>query len=161
MTAMELQWRLIPMKAAHLDQVVALEQVCFARPWSKGAFRSELTLPHSSSHIAKTTRCLESGSIIAYVCTQRILDELTILKIAVSAGWRSLGVGTAILRRIMGAAHQTGAKTVSLEVRPSNAGAVSFYRRLGLEVIGRRPGYYPETGEDALIMGKSLEGEST
>jgi ribosomal protein S18 acetylase RimI-like enzyme len=61
----------------------------------------------------------------------------------------------------MGAAHQTGAKTVSLEVRPSNAGAVSFYRRLGLEVIGRRPGYYPETGEDALIMGKSLEGEST
>ena len=39
-----------------------------------------------------------------------------------------------------------------LEVRPTNAEAVGLYERFGFRVIGRRKGYYFDTGEDALVM---------
>ena len=43
-----------------------------------------------------------------------------------------------------------------LEVRESNVAAISLYRKLGFEIIMKRPGYYTDTREDALIMGRRL-----
>ena len=46
-----------------------------------------------------------------------------------------------------------------LEVRPSNARALSFYRNRGFSQIGVRKDYYPaerNTREDALVMEKKL-----
>jgi ribosomal protein S18 acetylase RimI-like enzyme len=41
---------------------------------------------------------------------------------------------------------------VLLEVRPSNVEALGLYESLGFRVVGRRHGYYYDTGEDALVM---------
>ena len=41
---------------------------------------------------------------------------------------------------------------VGLEVRPTNAEARALYESFGFRVVGRRRGYYYDTGEDALIM---------
>ena len=38
-----------------------------------------------------------------------------------------------------------------------SAGAQNFYQRLGFRQDGIRPGYYPDTGEDALIMTRKLD----
>ena len=46
-----------------------------------------------------------------------------------------------------------------LEVRPTNAEALGLYERFGFRVIGRRKGYYFDTGEDALVMEARLSGE--
>jgi [ribosomal protein S18]-alanine N-acetyltransferase len=48
---------------------------------------------------------------------------------------------------------------VVLEVRPSNQHAVSLYESFGFRVVGRRRGYYYDTGEDALVMEVGLRGE--
>jgi ribosomal-protein-alanine N-acetyltransferase len=149
------------MGASDVDPVLALERTCFSSPWSRNAFLSEMALAHSGCFVAKTTGPLESGLIIAYVCTQRVLDELSILKIAVKPEWRSRGVGACLLRKSIEAASRKGARKAFLEVRPSNRRAVSFYRRQGFDLIGTRPHYYPETGEDALIMVRGLEGEKS
>jgi [ribosomal protein S18]-alanine N-acetyltransferase len=37
-------------------------------------------------------------------------------------------------------------------VRPTNVEAVMLYESFGFRVIGRRKGYYFDTGEDALVM---------
>jgi ribosomal-protein-alanine N-acetyltransferase len=47
---------------------------------------------------------------------------------------------------------QVGLKTQTLEVRESNAEAIKLYRKCGFVVKGRRPLYYADTHEDALIM---------
>ncbi len=51
---------------------------------------------------------------------------------------------------------RAGLRLVTLEVRAGNAGAQNFYLRLGFREDGIRPGYYPDTGEDALIMTREL-----
>jgi len=52
-------------------------------------------------------------------------------------------------------------KIVVLEVRPSNHHALTLYESFGFRVVGRRHGYYYDTGEDALVMEIALTGQST
>jgi ribosomal-protein-alanine N-acetyltransferase len=49
-----------------------------------------------------------------------------------------------------GLAH--GARHLTLEVRVGNDPAIALYRRFGMAPVGVRPNYYPESGDDALIM---------
>ena len=53
-----------------------------------------------------------------------------------------------------------GARYLTLEVRPSNEPALKLYGELGFEVVGVRPRYYSDNGEDALVMVKPLDGTS-
>jgi len=46
---------------------------------------------------------------------------------------------------------------VVLEVRPSNTEARTLYESFGFRVVGRRRGYYYDTGEDALVMEADLQ----
>jgi ribosomal-protein-alanine N-acetyltransferase len=45
-----------------------------------------------------------------------------------------------------------GARQAMLEVRAGNSGAQEFYRKFGFEVVYRRPRYYKDNHEDALLM---------
>ena len=50
-----------------------------------------------------------------------------------------------------------GASSVYLEVRPSNLPAIELYQKLGFNEIGRRPKYYTDSKEDAVVMMKDIE----
>jgi ribosomal-protein-alanine N-acetyltransferase len=47
---------------------------------------------------------------------------------------------------------EKGAQNAALEVRDSNAAAQAMYRRFGFQLVGRRPAYYKDNGEDAILM---------
>jgi [ribosomal protein S18]-alanine N-acetyltransferase len=47
-------------------------------------------------------------------------------------------------------------REVMLEVREGNHSAQGFYRFLGFREEGRRPGYYADPVEDAVLMRLSL-----
>ena len=51
-------------------------------------------------------------------------------------------------------AREEGARVAYLEVRAGNRGALSFYRSQDFRPAGCRPGYYPDTGEDALLLAR-------
>jgi ribosomal-protein-alanine N-acetyltransferase len=51
---------------------------------------------------------------------------------------------------------ERGCRYATLEVRPTNSPALGLYRKLGFRVVGRRRGYYSDTGEDALVMSRTL-----
>ena len=46
---------------------------------------------------------------------------------------------------------------VLLEVRESNTPARRLYEKLGFALEGRRPGYYQDPGEDALLFRLMLQ----
>ncbi len=100
---------------------------------------------------------LNTVDIIAYICFRMIADEMHILKIAVAPEWRHQGIALWLLEKSLENAVKKGAEVTYLEVRPSNNPAIGLYNKAGFRVVGKRPNYYSETREDALVMIKYLK----
>lgn len=81
-----------------------------------------------------------------------VIDELQIDNIAVKPAFRQKGLGTKILRMALSEAAGKGAVSAFLEVRSNNQPALELYTRSGFIVVGRRPDYYQNPADDALIM---------
>ena len=95
------------------------------------------------------------AQVVGYGAVLQQLDEAHVTDLAVAAGWRRQGVGTALLEELVRRVRERGALAVTLEVRAGNTAAQELYRRRGFVVEGRRRGYYPD-GEDALILWRHL-----
>lgn len=83
-------------------------------------------------------------------------DEAAHLNLlAVEPSCRRGGLGSRMVRWLEASAQVAGTFDISLEVRAGNAGARSFYRRLGYREADWLPGYY-ERIEDAVRMTRDL-----
>ncbi len=136
-----------PMTERDLEQVLAIENDAFPLPWTRNHFLDELNSPHSFPLVALG----QDGLVLGYVCPMQLLDEGHILDVAVRKDFCGRGVGRLLVETALRMCREKGADFVSLEVRPSNAAAISLYLRLGFAAVGRRKAYY-ENGEDALLM---------
>lgn len=141
------------MRPEDLDEVLAIERVSFSMPWSRGAFLYEM----QQNRVARCWVMHEDGRVLGYLCLWEIADELHITNIAVHATCRRQGIGRELLRGVLDDARQRKLRLVVLEVRPSNTEARTLYEAFGFRIIGRRRGYYYDTGEDALVMEAELQ----
>jgi [ribosomal protein S18]-alanine N-acetyltransferase len=82
-----------------------------------------------------------------------------VTNVAVHPGRRRQGIARALLGGVIDDGRARKLRMVVLEVRPSNRDALTLYESFGFRVVGRRRGYYYDTGEDALIMETTLAGE--
>ena len=149
-------WQWEPISEKLLESVWSIETASFSKPWSLPSFREEILAKDALNFVILDPTPEKDGSVIAYICLRLTDNEMSVLKIAVAPPWRGRGIGTWLLSRALGLALEKGARISYLEVRPSNLAALALYRKLGFEVAGIRPRYYPETQEDALVMIKSL-----
>lgn len=100
---------------------------------------------------------VETGTTPAgFLVARCAADQMEILNLAVEPSSRRRGTASRLLEAVLTSGRQEGARTVFLEVRTSNAGAIAFYRRHGFEVSGRRAGYYFDPKEDALVLTREL-----
>ncbi|MCU4927017.1 ribosomal protein S18-alanine N-acetyltransferase [Halobacteria archaeon AArc-dxtr1] len=137
---------------ADLLGIVRIENASFSQPWPYDAFESFLAEP---GFLVAT----EGGRITGYVVadvTPSLGCRLGHIKdLAVHPDRRGTGIGSTLLGRALVVLAAHGATSVKLEVRPSNDGARSLYRRFGFEPTRRLDGYYGD-GEDALVMVRDL-----
>jgi ribosomal-protein-alanine N-acetyltransferase len=85
-------------------------------------------------------------------------EEAHLLNLSIASGWQRRGYASFLLRHLLGVARGHGAKSVFLEVRPSNLAARALYAGFGFSEVGRRRGYYPARGgrEDAIVLALPL-----
>jgi ribosomal-protein-alanine N-acetyltransferase len=140
------------MTVADLPRVLELERLAFASPWTEANFRHEV----ESNPLAWNVVVERDGVLAGFACAYLVADELMINDIAIDPAQRRRGVGRALVRHILDGARVRGCRRATLEVRPSNTGARRLYDGFGFEVVGRRRGYYADTGEDALLMLRAL-----
>ncbi len=148
-------WSVEPLTVADLDEVLAIERASFATPWSRGAFLYEL----KQNPMARCWVVRGRGSaprVLGYLCLWEIPPEIHITNMAVHREWRRQGIGRSLLGAILEDARRRQLTIALLEVRPANTEARGLYEDLGFRVIGRRKGYYVDTGEDALLMKADL-----
>lgn len=137
------------MNEADVSRVAALEACCFRDPWSERSIASELDNP-----LAYWLVAVENGNVIGYVGSQTVIDEADMMNIAVSDDFRRRGVAKSLILQLVSELKQRGAVSLSLEVRNSNAPAIALYESLGFQQVGKRPNYYRNPKEDALILRK-------
>jgi ribosomal-protein-alanine N-acetyltransferase len=140
--------RLTDLRDADLEQVVEIEEASFANPWQRTHFELEI---HENRRAINRVVRLEDR-VLAYTCVWETGDVLKINNIAVRPGLRRRGLGRWLLHRTLDEARRRGCTVARLEVRPSNAAAVRLYRAHGFREVGRLRGYYPQDGEDAIVM---------
>jgi ribosomal-protein-alanine N-acetyltransferase len=136
------------MRVEDLDAVLEIERTSFTMPWSRGAFTYEI----ERNRVARCWVMREGERVAGYLCLWEVADEVHITNIAVHPAARRQGIARAMLGHVLDDAARRSLSLVGLEVRPTNVEARTLYESFGFRVVGRRRGYYYDTGEDALIM---------
>jgi [ribosomal protein S18]-alanine N-acetyltransferase len=95
-------------------------------------------------------------AVVGFVIARNIPPEVEVLNIAVAPEARRHGVGSDLFDRALEWARSTGATHAILEVRSSNDSALRLYHRREFHVVGRRPRYYSNPVDDALLLTASL-----
>ncbi|MBP8294737.1 MAG: ribosomal protein S18-alanine N-acetyltransferase [Burkholderiales bacterium] len=140
------------MVEADLAAVVALDRSSHFTPWTEDNFKDAL---------AAGNLCLvgeQDGALVACAVLQLAGGEAELLTMAVLPAARRMGLGRQLLRELIARAAANRAAAIWLEVRESNAAAISLYREAGFAEIGWRKGYYrtPAGREDAIMMRLAL-----
>ena len=142
------------MNKEDLDDILEIENASFSMPWTRASFENELL-----NSMALYT-CLEcDGKVVAYVGLWKIYDEGHITNVAVLPSYRGLGLSKILLSNLFEICLNNGIARLTLEVRESNMVAINLYQHMGFISSGKRPRYYSNPIEDAIIMWKELDYE--
>lgn len=139
-----------PMTKDDIDEVMEIENLCFSVPWSREAFLMEITKNKCARYVVAEV----DSRVVGYGGFWIVIDEGHITNIAVHPDYRSIGVGTEIVKKLIDIAKKNAITAMTLEVRESNTVAQHLYTRFGFRPLGRRKGYYQDNNEDAIIMWK-------
>jgi ribosomal-protein-alanine N-acetyltransferase len=140
------------MAEADVPAVHEIDELSFTLPWPERSFRFELTSNPSS-------RCwvaVADDRIAAMAVIWLIVDEAHVATIATHPDFRRQGIGEKLLKHALQSALKEGAVRSLLEVRASNEAAQAMYHRFGYIEDGRRPRYYKDNSEDAILMSANL-----
>jgi len=144
------------MRAADLDEVVAIESAIYTHPWTRGNFADSLGSGYTCTVWRDGER--RDGALLAYCVVMLGAGDAHLLNLSVAAVAQRRGRGSMLLGWILRESRAAGAENLFLEVRPSNAGAQALYCRFGFRLAGVRRGYYPafDGREDALVFVRAL-----
>ena len=135
------------MLPADIDEILGIEKSCFtSEAWSRDSFEAMV-----SEDFLTALVCTVDGVLAGYVCGSCVANELEIHSVAVREDFRRMGIARALIGELE---TLTDPEAEFLEVRESNAAAISLYESLGFRLVGRRKGYYREPDEDARVYCK-------
>lgn len=141
---------LAPAVRADLPAIDLIERSSFVEARPLSTFADELERSIARLVVAKI-----GGQVSGYCNYWLVLEEASLLSIAVHPDRRGRGIAHALLTHMLAEATGAGCQRVILEVRRSNQPALALYQRQGFTVSYQRRAYYGD-GEDALVMTRDL-----
>lgn len=154
-----------PAIGTDLPAIAAIERASFSDPWTVDSFATAMSLPHVRFLVAEegstapdrpVARSPGVLPVLGYVVALLVADEGEIADIAVQATARRRGIARSLLDRVVTDAARSRVRALYLEVRESNSAALALYRASSFQEVGRRPGYYRQPVEDALVLRRVL-----
>ena len=148
----QLQFR--DMMVVDISQVIAIERLGHAFPWTEGIFNDCVRVGYECVVLENTT----DNEIVAYGVMSVAAGEAHVFNVCVKQEFQRQGLGRYMMEHLMSVAKEKQAATIYLEVRPTNTPAISLYEKMGFNQEGRRKNYYPDHDgrEDAIIMAQKL-----
>ena len=141
------------MREPDLAQVMEIEEAIYSHPWTRGNFSDSLR----AGYECRTLRL--GAELLGYFVLMAAAGEAHLLNLSVAARHQRSGHGAQLLAEAMSLARGLGARSLFLEVRPSNSAAQALYTRFGFRKVGVRRAYYPAHfgREDALVLTLPLQ----
>lgn len=131
---------------ADSEKIAEIEKVCFAHPWTREGI--EEGFDNFTHYFVAETQ----GEILGYCGIQCLSGEGYITNVATLPTHRGRGIASAIIRGLLTFSRQEALEFVTLEVRESNIPAIKLYEKMGFQIVGKRPRFYRDPQEDALLM---------
>jgi ribosomal-protein-alanine N-acetyltransferase len=130
------------------NELLFIEEQAHIYPWPESTLQWCLEQPHLRCFVLQN-----QAEIIGFAIYECVLDEATLLNIAINPDFQGQGSGRNLLRKTLHELDATIAK-IFLEVRISNEAALRLYQSEGFVEIGQRRNYYPTTTgrEDARVF---------
>ena len=143
---------LVAINLENYHQAFAIQTQCHLFPWSEGVFVDCLTDQYFAYQLVLSDKT--TGYFVGLI----VADEATLMDIGVADYARGRGLGRLLVNHFISCCKQRDVSNIWLEVRESNASAISLYNSVGFKLIELRKGYYPQKKgrENGLIMRKSL-----
>jgi len=135
-----------------LPQVIAIENLAFSNPWPEEAFCDFM--------MGTAWVICDQEKVLGYIMCHNVLDETTIVNLAIHPCHQNQGLGTALLDYSLKELVKRSIRYFYLDVRISNTAAQNLYRKFGFKRLGLRRAYYTNPAEDALVMVKTVEGDT-
>jgi ribosomal-protein-alanine N-acetyltransferase len=146
-----------PMNAADLGRILLIaEELPDAPHWTDSAYSEAIDPDHRPLRVALVAADAQAGAqanaAIGFVVASLVAPEAELETIAVRAGAQRRGVASQLIARLVEVLRGIQVTELRLEVRASNLAAIGFYRARGFSEVGRRPRYYADPEEDAVLM---------
>lgn len=133
-----------------VEQAEKLEVECFTTPWKAQSFCESLSRDDTLFLVCETEE--KTAEIAGYIGMYLSFEEADITNIAVSPCYRRCGIASGLLETAKEMVRESGAESIFLEVRVSNAPAIALYEKKGFINLGVRKNFYDYPKEDAYIM---------
>lgn len=131
------------------ESLFEIEQQAHLVPWSFETLKNNQGKHYFNLKLQKENR------IIGFAICQKVLDEATLLNLAITPTYQGQGCGKQLLQQLINDLYQQNVLTLWLEVRQSNKIAQKLYLQCGFNEVDIRKNYYPTLDggrENAIIM---------
>jgi len=141
------------MNAADLERVLEIAgSLPEAAHWPVAAYLAAVDPENTPRRIALVAEGPENGTPAGFLVASLLGPEGELETIAVATSGQRRGIGRQLLSVLIEELRNGGVDDLILEVRASNQAALGFYAAQGFRQAGRRPRYYADPEEDAMLM---------
>lgn len=132
----------------NVDDILKIEQTCFSTPWTKQGIAESIENENTYLYLA-----LIDDNVAGYMGLQIFSGEGYVTNVATLPEYRQMGVARALITECL--KHKM--EFITLEVRESNTPAINLYKSFGFAEVGKRPRFYREPEEDAILLTKYFD----
>ena len=130
-----------------MPEVLAIENRSFEFPWSDEDFIRCLRQRNCIGMVAEYDE-----RVVGFMIYELHKNRLHVLNFAVRPEFRRRGVGTAMMRKLIGKLSEQRRNRILLEIRETNLDAQLFFRDCDFRAISVLREFYEDSPEDAYLM---------
>lgn len=138
-----------------VEGIFNVSNLSFNTPWSKDSISNEVNNPLAKYIVAIDN---SNNELVGFIGAWIIAGEADIMNVAVHPSYRKVGIASKLLSSLIDLCNNLNCSNINLEVRASNLPAQNLYKKFSFIENGLRKGYYEDTGEDAILMQCTVQG---
>jgi ribosomal-protein-alanine N-acetyltransferase len=147
------EFRIRRMTPADLDPVIRLAESLEQAPhWPRSAYLAALNHEAAPPRITLVAEAPQTAAILGFAVTSLLPPQAELESIVVASNGQRQGIARQIFAALTVELRTAQIAELLLEVRASNHAALAFYRAVGFIETGRRPRYYADPMEDAVLL---------